>query len=185
MKPARLALPLLLIMIMASCGPKEKNITSRILKKEPAAAPVILPLDKGFSEYIAGYTSGIIPVNSAIEIRFTPEFAAKAKKDVLSGLFTFDPSIKGKTEWKDETTLVFTPSRFLDAGKSYTGGLDLSKLGVVTDRLISFPIRFQTLKKDFSVTTGTLECPPSETDIYILNGDITTSDVISNAEVES
>ena len=55
----------------------------------------------------------------------------------------------------------------------------------MTERLTSFPIRIQTLKKDFSVTTGTLECPPSETNAYILNGDITASDVISNAEVES
>jgi Large extracellular alpha-helical protein len=185
MKAAKFIFPVLVFLLLASCGSKEKKISSQILKKEPAVAPVILPLDKGFSEYIAGYTSGIIPSNSAIEIRFTPEFAAKAKKDVLSGLFTFDPSIKGKAEWKDETTLIFTPSRFLDAGKSYTGELDLSKLGEVTERLTSFPIRIQTLKKDFTVTTGTLECSPSETNTYILNGDITASDVISNTEVES
>ena len=47
-----------------------------------------IPIDKGFSEYISGYTSGIIPANSAIEISFTPEFAAKADKSA-SGLFVF------------------------------------------------------------------------------------------------
>ncbi|MGD0342893.1 MAG: MG2 domain-containing protein, partial [Bacteroidales bacterium] len=185
MKPSRLILPILVIILMTSCGSKEKKISSMILKKEPVSAPAILPLDKGFSEYIAGYTSGVIPANSAVEIRFTPEFAAKAKKDISSGLFTFQPSIKGKTEWKDGTTLVFTPSRLLDAGKSFTGDLDLSRLGEVKDRLSVFPIRIQTLKKDFSVTTGTIECPPSGTNTYIINGQIIASDVIKNDEAES
>jgi len=185
MKAVRLILPLLVILLITSCGSKEKKISSQILKKESVTTPVILPLDKGFSEYISGYTSGVVPANSAIEIRFTPEFAAKAKKETPSGLFTFEPSIKGKTEWKDETTLVFTPSRLLDAGKSFTGELDLSKLGEVKERLSLFPIRIQTLKKDFSITTGTIECPPSQADTYILNGQITASDVISDNEAES
>jgi uncharacterized protein YfaS (alpha-2-macroglobulin family) len=185
MKAARLILPVLVILFITSCGSKGKKTPAQILKREPVTAPVILPLDKGFSEYIAGYTSGVVPANSAIEIRFTPEFAAMAKKETPSGLFTFEPSIKGKAEWKDETTLVFTPSRLLDAGKSYTGELNLSKLGEVKERLSAFPIRIQTLKKDFSITTGTIECPPSEANAYILNGDITASDVISNDEVES
>ena len=55
-----------------------------------------------------------------IEVRFTPAFAAKADKSA-TGLFVFDPAIKGKTEWKDETTLIFTPSKLLDPGKIYTG----------------------------------------------------------------
>ena len=98
---------------------------SDFLKSQPAeSVPVNIPLDKGFSEYISGYTSGIVAANSAIEIRFTPEFAAKADKSA-SGLFVFEPAVKGKTEWKDETTLVFTPSRLLDPGRTYTGGLNL------------------------------------------------------------
>ena len=185
MKTARILLPVLILLLLSSCGGKEKRNPAQIFKKETAAPSVILPLDKGFSEYIAGYTSGIIPANSAIEIRFTPEFAAKAKKDVTSGLFTFEPSIRGKAEWKDETTLIFTPSRFLDAGKTYTGELNLSRLGEVQERLSAFPIRIQTLKKDFSITTSTLECDPSAPDNYILNGKISTSDVIKDQEVES
>jgi alpha-2-macroglobulin len=185
MKTARFILPVLVILLLTSCGSKEKKSPVQILKKETVTAPVVLPLDKGFSEYITGYTSGVISASAPIEIRFTPEFAAKAKKDVLSGLFTFEPSVKGKTEWKDETTLVFTPSRLLDPGKTYTGELDLSKLGEVKERLTSFPLRIETLRKDFSVTTGTLECSSSEPNTYILNGDITTSDVVRDAEVES
>ena len=145
--------------------------------------PVNIPIDKGFSEYISGYTSGIIPANSSIEIRFTPEFAAKADKSA-SGLFVFEPSVKGKTEWKDETTLVFTPSRPLDPGKTYTGGLNLNKLSEVKERLKVFPLRIQTLKKDFSINQRRhSECTDDGTS-YILHGQITASDFIDPSEAE-
>jgi len=85
-------------------------------------------------------------------------------------LFIFEPSIKGKTEWKDETTLVFTPSRLLDPGKIYSGGLNLNKLSEVKERLKVFPLRIQTLRKDFRVTAGALECLNADGNSYILHG---------------
>jgi alpha-2-macroglobulin len=183
MKAEKLFSILLILFIITSCGTNE-NKPIRILKERAAeTVQVNVPLDKGFSEYIAGYTSGIIPANSAIEIRFTPEFAARANKSV-SGLFVFEPFIKGKTEWKDETTLVFTPSRILDPGKTYTGGLNLGKLTEVKERLSVFPLRIQTLKKDFHVTTGALECSDAECNGYLLHGQIITSDFIEPSEVE-
>jgi len=148
------------------------------------AAPVNIPIDKGFSEYISAYTSGIIPANSVIEIRFTPEFAAKADKST-SGLFSFEPAIKGKTEWKDETTLVFTPNRLLDPGQTYTGNFNLGKLYAVKERLNVFPLRIQTLRKDFRVTIGALQCSESEGSGYLLTGEIATSDFIEPSEAEN
>ncbi len=44
-------------------------------------------------------------------------------------------------------------------------------------------MRIQTLRKDFSITTGTLESSP-EGDQYILNGEIIASDYIEPSEVE-
>ena len=120
-----LIFPVLLFLI--SCGPKDNKPLLKLKRDRSGEYVPNILLDKGFSEYISGYTSGIIPSNSAIEVRFTPEFAAKADKSA-AGLFVFDPVIKGKTEWKDETTLVFIPSRLLDPGKTYTGGLNLYKL---------------------------------------------------------
>src|SRR5512133_1334558 len=125
MKSAKTFLFLIMI-ILTSCGMNDRK------QKEAAqadASQLMLPIDKGFTEYISGYTSGVIPVNSVIEIRFTPEFAAKADKKKLSGIFEFDPSIKGKTEWTDDVTLVFRPTRLLDYGKFYSGNLNLHKLG--------------------------------------------------------
>ena len=161
MKAVKLISVLFVIIILTSCGSRDNKSIRNSKGQNTEAVPVNIPLDKGFSEYISGYTSGIIPANSSIEIRFTPEFAAKANKSV-SGLFVFEPAVKGKTEWKDETTLVFTPSGLLDPGKLIQGSLNLYKLSEVKERLRVFPFRIQTLKKDFHITIGALECSDNE-----------------------
>jgi uncharacterized protein YfaS (alpha-2-macroglobulin family) len=185
MKNAKIFFILLIVLLLSSCGKKEKPGIKQVLLKKTEATLINIPLDKGFSEYIAGYTSGIIPANSDIEIRFTPEFAAKAKKETPANLFIFEPAIRGKAEWTNETTLVFRPSKILESGKTYTGELDLSKLGEVKERLQMFPLRLQTIRKDFSISTGILECPDGANDRYLLNGEITTSDFIEPGEVEN
>ena len=171
MKAEKFLLILPALLFVTSCGPKDNKPLLKLKRDSQGDYTANIPLDKGFSEYIAGYTSGIIPANSAIEVRFTPEFAAKADKSA-TGLFVFDPAIKGKTEWKDESTLVFTPSRLLEPGITYTGGLNLDKLATVQERLKVFPLRVQTLKKDFrrnSRSTGMRlsrrkQLPPSRRD---------------------
>ena len=118
MKSTKSLLVVLILLFTAACGQKDKTSQNTLTLKEPAKQQAILPVDKGFSEYISAYTSGIVPANAVVEIRFTPGFAAKTDKSSTSGLFTFDPAIKGKTEWKDDNTLVFTPSKILDPGKT-------------------------------------------------------------------
>lgn len=184
MKAVKLITLFIIIGLVYSCRNGEKKPILPLKNQANELAPVNMPLDKGYSEYISGYTSGIIPSNSAIEIRFTPEFAARVNKSATS-LFVFQPLIKGKTEWKDETTLVFTPSRILDPGKTYTGGLDLSKLGEVKERLKVFPLRIQTLKKDFRVTINALECSNDDGTGYVLHGEIATADYTETTEVEN
>jgi uncharacterized protein YfaS (alpha-2-macroglobulin family) len=185
MKPLKLFFSLVTIFLVTSCGQKDNKTSKQPLIRTQVLTQTILPLDKGFSEYISGFTSGIVPANSVIEIRFTPEFAATAKKETPMGLFVFEPAIKGRTEWTDETTLVFTPSRLLDPGKTYVGELHLDKLGEVKERLKVFPLRIQTIRKDFSITTGTLESPSSGENTYVLNGEIVASDFIDQSEAES
>lgn len=166
-------------LFIASCGTGDKKTT-----REDALQIDILPnipIDKGFSEYISGYTSGIIPANSRIEIHFTPSFAAIANKSA-TGLFDFEPQIKGKTEWTGDATLVFTPSKVLDAGRIYTGRLNLSKLATVKERLNVFPLRIQTVKKDFRITIGALKT--TENNNYILEGQVLASDYIDPREAE-
>ncbi|MDO9580763.1 MAG: MG2 domain-containing protein, partial [Bacteroidales bacterium] len=183
MKAAKLISIFLVFILVTSCGSKNKKIVRSAKGQSTETNLANIPLDKGFSEYISGYTSGIIPANGSIEIRFTPGFAEKAGKST-SGLFDFEPQIRGKTEWKDETTLVFTPSRLLSPGKTYSGSLNLNKIGEVKERLKVFPLKIQTLRKDFRVNIGALECTSTEENSYILHGEVVTADVIDPREAE-
>ena len=79
MKAAKLISFFIAVFIVTSCGSGEKKPVRLIMNRQENVPPNI-PVDKGFSEYISAYTSGIIPANSAIEIRFTTEFAAKTDK---------------------------------------------------------------------------------------------------------
>jgi len=184
MKAVKLVPIYIVLFFILSCGSKD-NRTIRTALVKPSETPLVnIPLDKGFTEYISSYTSGIIPSNSTIEIRFTSQFAARADKS-SSGLFEFEPPLRGKTEWKDESTLIFTPSRILDPGKTYIGHLNLFRLAEVKERLKVFPLRIETLKKDFYVTTGTLECSSPDGNSYIFHGEIIASDFIDPLETEN
>ncbi|HOU02338.1 MAG TPA: MG2 domain-containing protein [Bacteroidales bacterium] len=184
MKILKLFVLALIILGISSCETKKKGVVKEVIQRVLETPRTTLPIDQGFSEYITAYTSGIVPANGIIEVRFTPEFAARAKKQSPAGLFTFNPLIKGKTEWTDETTLVFRPSKLLDPGKSYRGELNLSRIGEVKERLKIFPLNFHTLKKDFRINTGILESSDDGT-TYNLVGEIVTSDFINKQEVES
>lgn len=172
------------ILLLSSCGTKDKQPLNQRIKKTSVKSQATIPLDKGFTEYIAGYTSGIIPVNGVVEIRFTPEFAAKASRKNPSGIISFNPPVKGKIEWSDETTLIFRPSSLLSPGTFYSGEVNLGKLSDVEERLKVFPLRLQTLPKSFSIVAGLPESSP-EGNFYTLKGEIITSDFIENKEVES
>lgn len=184
MKYSRLLAFILLPCFIYSCGKTEKPIPKFIFKRQKELNELVIPVDKGFNEYIAGYTSGIVSVNSVIEIRFTPEFAARIKKQTPLGLFMFEPVIRGKAEWTDEVTLKFKPAKILDPGTVYTGRLNLDRLTEVKEELKTFPIHIQTIKKDFIVTTGILESSEDGAS-YSLHGEISASDYIASSEVES
>jgi alpha-2-macroglobulin len=184
MKILKLFLFLLPVFVFTACGTGEGEKPKFPIRKPQGSQDINLPIDKGFSEYIAGYTSGVVSINSPFEIRFTPEFAAKTGKKVPGGLFQFDPIIKGKADWTDDVTLTFRPSKPLDPGTIYSGTLFIGRLGEVRDNLKEFPIRIRTIKRDFIVTTGLMECTDNGAS-YMLHGDVTASDFIPSDEVES
>ncbi len=175
----------LALLLLFSCATDNSDSRKIAAGMKSLSGESPFPLDRGFTKYITGYTSGIISSKSVIEIRFTPEFAARAAGKIPPGLFTFEPSLRGKTEWIDETTLTFTPSKLPEPGKDYNGTLNLGMLADVEERLREFPLRFRTLTKDFTVTPGALECISEGGDVYALHGELTTSDYIPATETES
>ncbi len=185
MKSSKVPFLLLIVLLLSACGNKEKPVPKFILKRPREATELNIPINKGFSEYVSGYTSGIVSVNSVIEIRFTPEFAAKASKETPAGLFIFEPAIRGKAEWTDDLTLTFKPAKTLDPGTFYSGKLQLDRAWRCQGRAESIPYQDPgRIKKDFIVNTGALECNEDGTR-YSLHGEIIASDYIASSEVES
>lgn len=173
-----LSLTAMLAVIVLSCGrgPQEKKGI------DTSAAVTII--DKGFSKYISAYTSGIVPAGSTVQIVFTREFAATIDSSKVQGLFSFNPSLKGTTEWADDMTLLFRPAKPLEPATSYTGTLDLGKLGSVEEQLRLFPLAFRTVEKNFTVTLNPMTCDLPDGNTYTLTGTLITSDYVVAAEVE-
>ena len=173
-----------MMFIVLSCGKEKPEKATRIPEKKLTVVEAPVPVDAGFSEFISAYPSGVISVNSPIEVHFTPEFAAMANKKITASLIAFEPAIKGKTEWADETTLVFRPDKTLSPATIYKGSLNIGKIAAVPERLQLFPIQLRTLKKDFIIRAGALECTSSEGNTYMLHGELIASDYISSDEIE-
>ena len=173
-----LSLTAVMAVIALSCGrgPQEK--------KGSDTTPAVTVIDKGFSKYISAYTSGVVPAGSTLQIVFTPEFAAAADKTKTQGLFSFSPALKGTTEWADDITLLFKPSKPLEPATSYQGTLDLSKIGSVEEQLRLFPLAFSTVEKNFTVTLNPVTCDLPDGNTYSLTGTLVTSDFVDPSEVE-
>ncbi|HQG78563.1 MAG TPA: MG2 domain-containing protein [Bacteroidales bacterium] len=184
MKKSRLIIPSVILIIISSCTGKE-NLPVKLLPKRVSDLQELnIPVDKGFSEYITGYTSGIISVNSVFEVKFTPEFVAGINRKIPAGLFIFEPAVKGKAEWTDNVTLAFKPARPLKPGTLYTVKLNLAKLAEVKENLGVFTSRIKTKKKDFVVSIGVLESSDDGTK-YTLHGNLVASDYVASTEAES
>ncbi|MBE0668791.1 MAG: hypothetical protein IH593_14115, partial [Bacteroidales bacterium] len=167
-----------LAVIAVSCGRNsEKATVSKV-------TPAVTVIDKGFSKYIAAYTTGVIPAGSVIQVVFTPEFAAAIDRGKSQNLFTFTPSLKGKTEWADDLTLIFRPSKPLAGGTEYGATLNLGRLGDVEERLRFFPMNFRTIEKNFTVTVNPLKADPPAGETYTLTGTLVTSDIVEADEAE-
>ena len=72
MKTLKPLLFFVFVLIMFSCKPKDKSLLKQLPGKEPALSEIILPIDKGFSQYITAYTSGIVPAFPTAMMMPTP-----------------------------------------------------------------------------------------------------------------
>ncbi len=169
-------------LIVISCGKTRKEAPGETPVAE--TRPTVTIIDKGFGKYISGYTSGVIPSNSTIQIVLASDFAATVDKSKIQNIFTFDPSLKGTTEWADDLTLIFKPSKPLEPGTEYEATVNLGKLGAIEERFRFFPLNFRTIEKNFTVTLDPLSCDPPAGDTYTVSGTVVTSDFVEPSEVE-
>lgn len=72
-------------------------------------------------------SEGAVGSRGPIEVRFVREWAAddEVGKEVPSGWLDLDPSVKGRTFWKDHKTLRFEPAQAFELGEVHVGTVDL------------------------------------------------------------
>jgi uncharacterized protein YfaS (alpha-2-macroglobulin family) len=148
---------------------------------------LVLVPDAKFREYISAYTSGLISAESSIRIQLAADYnkTVEVNSALDDKLFSFSPSIKGQTYWRDNRTLEFVPDAPLESGKTYTCSFNLAKILEVPDDMKKFEFGFQVIPQSFSVTLqGYKPIVNSNLALNRIRGTILTADVIDGAALE-
>ena len=157
------------VIIFSSCNKKNK----------------LVEVDPAFSQYIDAYSSGTVSKTASIRIKLAADASTTHPigEAVDKDLFSFSPSVKGKTVWLDARTIEFQPAENLISDKLYQVTFQLGKVTHVPSKYEEFNFNIETIKPAFTVTDFGLRSN-GEKDKMILLGEIETADIEDNALVE-
>ena len=115
--------------------------------------PPVTYINPAFGEFIASFTAGVIESGSTIRIMLTQDVvdSSAVGQETSVKLFSFSPSLKGKTVWLDRRTVQFTPEARLMSGQLYEVGFALYRLLDVPEELKEFVFTFQVIPQNFEV----------------------------------
>ncbi len=117
------------------------------------------------AKLISGSTAGYIRSSAAIRVVFSADIVDSTliNKPLGKAVFSFEPSIDGKTFWQNAHTLVFKPNTRLPLQQSWQAELDLPLLlNRQSESLQPFPFRFQTAGR--KVKSFSVDFIPAKTD---------------------
>ena len=104
--------------------------------------------DPGFTDYISGFTSGVISTTSNVILSFVSDLPEEKRNEALTeDLLEIKPSVKGTYAWRDSRTLEFHPELRLEPGKLYQCRFHLDKLMEVPEGLEDLEFQFQTIQQ--------------------------------------
>ena len=153
------AILLAFIAAFTSCGTKE-----------------IVPTEE-FAPYISAYTGGLIYTSSSIQVELAevPE-GIEPNSEIKDKLFSFSPSLKGKTYWANSNTIEFIPEEnSLKNGETYTVQFKLGNVVKGIDkRLKNFEFQFRVEDKNFDIFVFPLEIANPKT--ISVSGEVRFSD---------
>ncbi len=104
------------------------SFTLSSCKETEKRTPIVYTTD--IAQIIAQSTAGLIRANDTIIVKFVDPMVGKNDIgiELKNNPFSFEPSISGKTQWKDERTLVFTPAKPLSYRQEYRGKMTMKTL---------------------------------------------------------
>src|ERR1019366_2730513 len=157
------------VIIFSSCNKKNK----------------LVEVDPAFSQYIDAYSSGTVSKTASIRIKLAADASTTHPigEAVDKDLFSFSPSVKGKTVWLDARTIEFQPAENLTPDNLYQVTFKLGKVTHVPSKYEEFNFNIETIKPAFTVTDFGLRSN-GQKDKMILLGEIETADMEDNASVE-
>lgn len=137
--------------------------------------------------YVLGVSEGNVSSTSTITVRFKVDIELlKNGGDLIEEkLFSFTPSIKGKSYWGGKSTIIFQADEPLENGKRYKGQIDLGKLFSMEKRQDKF------FKFNLNVIPMLLSIQRNELQAYsadkpennFLTGTIIASDQINSNDI--
>ncbi|WP_276373042.1 MG2 domain-containing protein [Chryseolinea sp. H1M3-3] len=145
-------------------------------------------INPAFSEFITSYTAGVVSSGSAIRIILANDAVDSTfiGQESSVSLFSFEPSLKGKTVWVDKRTVEFVPESRMTSGQIYEVGFQLSKLISVAKELSEFKFSFQIMPQNFDVAVENIK-PYVKTELtrQRIEGVLNTADFAEDATIES
>jgi len=144
-------------------------------------------IDPAFGEYVTSYTSGVISSGSTVRVILAKDGVDSSAigQETSTKLFSFSPSISGKTVWLDRRTVEFRPNDRLEAGQVYEATFQLARLFKVAETLSVFQYSFQVIPQNFELSIDNVK-PYVKTELtrQKIEGQVLTADFSPNESVE-
>jgi len=145
-----------------------------LLKKERSK-----DYNQQYSKYIEAFTSGTVSKKSNIRVHLANQVKTMSDVGVADerDLFSFSPSVKGKTYWIDAQTVEFRPEESLKPGETYEATFNLNKVTETDEGLETFEFDFRVITPGIHLTqNGLVSQNNTSMDYMKLIGEVTTSD---------
>ena len=137
------AIAILLVIGLLAC--KKETV-----KKDTFSSPQNL-----FVEFVSAYTSGHISSKDEIKVKLAKTIeTAEPGQEILTKLFSFEPSIKGYAYWEDTRTAVFKPDSKLESGQEYKAKFALKNLVETPADREEFKFTFTCIPQNYDVKVG-------------------------------
>jgi uncharacterized protein YfaS (alpha-2-macroglobulin family) len=154
-----------------------------IFKNKPASAEA----KQAYAKYVQAYTSGTVSKKSFIKVQLASELSTMGEigKPDERKLFSFSPSLKGKTYWLDAQTVEFRPDEDMESGETYEVNFNLAKVTATEKGLEEFDFDFRVINPGLNlVQEGLVSQNNTSLDYMKLSGEINTADQEDPKEIE-
>ncbi len=146
---------------------------------KPETTGFSVPID--FEEFISGFTSGEISRFDEIAISLSGNQELKAKS--TSGLFEFNPPVKGEVKWVNDRTILFKPLSPLKNATEYSVRFNLGNVIEIDEQKHTFVFNFSTIRQEMEVEFSGIEPHPGNRNKQTVDGTVFTAEQVSLEDI--